>query len=208
MKKRLIVEYRKSLTESELLIEQSESALQKTMNDIKVNLGGVFTFGAGISAFYQPVKDIISNSDIHISDYNIAMLFVAVLGFTYQRNEEWVIKLITLIKNKGLYELFKKVLNAFKDIEQVIITLLNQVGKSINDILDLAGFSFLLSPIIEMLGTLIKDNSLNLDNVGQYLLSFVLSASMFGVKNIIDKAKDKIKTLLPFTDNKTTDDKI
>jgi hypothetical protein len=208
MKKRLIVEYRKSLTESELLIEQSESALQKTMNDIKVNLGGVFTFGAGISAFYQPVKDIISNSDIHISDYNIAMLFVAVLGFTYQRNEEWVIKLITLIKNKGLYELFKKVLSAFKDIEQVIITLLNQVGKSINDILDLAGFSFLLSPIIEMLGTLIKDNSLNLDNVGQYLLSFVLSASMFGVKNIIDKAKDKIKTLLPFTDNKTTDDKI
>jgi hypothetical protein len=208
MKKRLIVEYRKSLKESELLIEQSESALQKTMNDIKVNLGGVFTFGAGISAFFQPVKEIIYNSDIHISDYNIAMLFVAVLGFTYQRNEEWVKKIIDIIKNKGFYELFKKVLSAFKDIEQVIITLLNQLGKSINDILDLAGFSFLLSPIIEMLGTLINNNSLNLDNVGQYLLSFVLSASMFGVKNIIDKAKDKIKTLLPFTDNKTTDDEI
>ncbi len=59
-----------------------------------------------------------------------------------------------------------------------------------------------------MLGTLINDNSLNLDNVGQYLLSFVLSAGMFGVKNIIDKAKDKIKSLLPFTDNKITNDEI
>ena len=59
-----------------------------------------------------------------------------------------------------------------------------------------------------MLGTLINDNSLNLDNVGQYLLSFVLSASMFGVKNIIEKAKDKIKSLLPFTDKKINNDEI
>ena len=66
MKKSLILEYRKSLKESELLVEQSQSALQKTMNDIKVNLGGVFTFGAGISAFFQPVKEIINNSDVLI----------------------------------------------------------------------------------------------------------------------------------------------
>ncbi len=207
MTNRLITEYRKSLKESELLIEQSQSALQKTMNDIKVNLGGVFTFGAGISAFFQPVKDIINNSDIHISDYNIAMLFIAVLGFTYQRNEEWVKKLIQIIKNKGFNELFNKIVNAFKDIEQVIKSFLKQAGKSINDILDLAGFSFLLSPIIEMLTTLIRDNSLNLDNVGQYLLSFVISASMFGVKHVIDNAKEKIKSLLPFTNNNVNNDK-
>ena len=80
------------------------------------------------------------------------------------------------------------ILNSKKLINSVVKNVLG-VSYGLTDIL---GFTALLVPTMNLLTNIINDYGLTSNNLGDMLKGLVLSASVYGIKSVIKRIKNKI----------------
>ena len=94
--------------------EDNDTIVRRTLSDFGVVFDGIFTFGAGITAFLPMVRDLINSEMPHIDEATIPLLYIVAIWSITGRHMDLVKKFTTMLKERGLQE---TLLNVTKFLE-------------------------------------------------------------------------------------------
>ena len=137
----------------ELILEHQntqDNFLKELLGTVGVHIEGTLTWGAGITAFYGPVKELLLNQDPKFTEVEIAMVSIAAIALVIKDNSPEISKLVNMIKDKKLEPVLNKSVNFLKTIEDIGIKVAETSGFVANNLLDIASFTFMFLPIIEL----------------------------------------------------------
>jgi len=179
------------ITEGQYKKILTENILKDTLKDLKINSGILFTFGTGIGSFLNPVSRLLSGSGFSMDEKDIILLIITSFALIIKDNEG--VTLLEKVREKGLMLALKGVINFVTNVKNV----LNAVSKNLVDVtyslLDILGFTLLLTPTMKIIDEVIKDNSISLDNTERLLSGAALSATVYSLKSVFGKLKNKMK---------------
>ena len=177
------------LMEGLMTEEKNKDMLRDLVNDLKLAPKLIFTFGSGITAFYGPIKELLSGGGLNITEENIILLILTSLCLlTGQPDTK---KLVNKVKEEGLYPTLKGVNNFISETKDLLNSVIkNTLGVS-HSLLDILGFTFLLVPTMDTLSKLISDYSLSIGNVNTLFTGLLLSVTTYSVKAVINKIKGR-----------------
>jgi hypothetical protein len=180
----------KPLIETLIREEKGKSIIGDIVDELRLAPKFIFSFGTGIGAFYEPVRSLLEGSGFKMTEYEIYLLIITAVALLI--NEVDSEKLVNKVKEMGLFSALSPVkeyiLNSKKLINSVVKNVLG-VSYGLTDIL---GFTALLVPTMNLLTNIINDYGLTSNNLGDMLKGLVLSASVYGIKSVIKRIKNKI----------------
>ena len=182
----------------ELILEQQkpqDGFLKDLLNNIGVHIEGTLTWGAGITAFYGPVKDLLLNQDPTFSEVETAMVFIAAIALVLKDNSPEIKKLLGMVKEKGLEPSLNKSVNFLKTIEDIGIRVAETSGFVVNNLLDIASFTFMFLPIIDALKAYIDSEHLTMDVAPQYFKALLFSVGILSIKNLFNRLVRRLRDL-------------
>ena len=180
----------KTLMESILKEENNKSIIEDIVDDFKLAPKFIFTFGTGIAAFYGPIQKLLEGSGIVLSDYEIYLLIITAIATLI--NESNATSLIDEVKEKGLYASMKDTIDYIKNGKKIINSVTKNVLGTTYSLTDILGFTTLLVPTMNLLSDIINDYGITSKTLAAMLKGVVLSSSIYGVKSIVKKIKNKI----------------
>ena len=179
-----------TLMESILKEENNKSIIEDIVDDFKLAPKFIFTFGTGIAAFYGPIQKLLEGSGIVLSDYEIYLLIITAIATLI--NESNTTSLIDEVKEKGLYASMKDTIDYIKNGKKIINSVTKNVLGTTYSLTDILGFTTLLVPTMNLLSDIINDYGITSKTLAAMLKGVVLSSSIYGVKSIVKKIKNKI----------------
>jgi UDP-N-acetylmuramyl pentapeptide phosphotransferase/UDP-N-acetylglucosamine-1-phosphate transferase len=159
-----------------------DGLFQKTLNELKTQLKFVGTFGFGITGLYGFVFNIIHHKYNGISQYEIILVFLALLSYFFISLVDDVKKIKQQINNydtSGKVNYLSNRLTNIKLLKEKLIFVVNSFG-------ELLGYIFVMIPIVEIFRKTILGEDLELYSLGLYLQSIFISLGIFYIKNVIN----------------------
>ena len=176
--------------------EDNDTIVRRTLSDFGMVFDGIFTFGAGITAFLPMVRDLINSEMPHIDETTIPLLYIVAIWSITGRHMDKVKKLTTIIKERGLQETLLSVIKFLKSVEDVSLKMAKEIGHAASDIADIGAFTFLMFPIMDAVLYLIHNGSITLGDPAGYLKSVLIGIGVIGIKNIFNTIISKISSRL------------
>ena len=173
--------------------EDNDTIVRRSLSEFGVMLDGIFTFGAGITAFLPMVRDLINNEMPHIDETTIPLLYIVAIWSITGRHLDLVRKLTSVLKERGLLETLSSVVRFLKSVEDVSLKVAREVGHAASDITDIGAFTFLMFPIMDGILYLINEGSITLGDPAGYLKSVLIGIGVIGIKNIFNSIISKIR---------------
>lgn len=153
--------------------------IQESSEQIGLNLQFLITWGASIGGFVGPVEDFVRGEFPEINDLQISLILTGVIASYYIDNKEMINKIFIKIKEEGLSEVFKKVLNKTDTFLSVFLDFISSLGVTFHKITNMLSYTF----IIPLLGTL-YNVSKNMSITSQEINELVLRISSFGLLTV------------------------
>ena len=179
------------LMESILKEEENKSIIGDIVDDFKLAPKFIFTFGTGIGAFYGPIQKLLEGSGIVISEYETYLLIITAIATLM--NETDSNKLVSYLKEKGLYSFLKDVKDYITNSKKLINSVTKNVLGATYSLSDILGFTALLVPTMKLMSDVINDYGVTSNTLGVMLKGIILSTSVYGIKSIVKRIKNKIK---------------
>jgi hypothetical protein len=180
----------KTLMESILKEENNKSIIEEIVDDFKLAPKFIFTFGTGIGAFYGPIQKLLEGSGIVLSDYEIYLLIITAIATLI--NESNTASLIDEVKEKGLYTSMEATIEYIKNSKKIINSVTKNVLGTTYSLTDILGFTTLLVPTMNLMSDIISDYGVTSKTLMVMLKGVILSSSIYGVKSIVKRIKNKI----------------
>ncbi len=108
----------KTLMESLLKEEEGKSIISDIVDDFKLAPKFLLTFGTGITAFYEPITNLLSNSGFALSEYQIYLLIVTALASIIGESDTE--GLVNKIKEEGLFSALETVKEFILNTEKLL----------------------------------------------------------------------------------------
>lgn len=178
-----------TLMESILKEENSKSIVGDIVDDFKLAPRFIFTFGTGIGAFYGPIQKLLEGSGVVMTEYEVYLLIVTALAVLM--NESNTATLVDHVKEKGLYSSLKDVVEYIKNSRKVINSVTKNVLGTTYSLSDILGFTSLLVPTMKLMSDIINEYGVTSSTLSVMLKGVVLSASVYGIKSIIKRVRNK-----------------
>lgn len=180
----------KVLMETILKEEKNKSIIEDIVDDFKLAPKFIFTFGTGIGAFYGPIQRLLEGSGVTMTEYEIYLLIITAIATLMNESNSGV--LIDRIKEKGLYSSLTDVIEYIKNSKKVINSVTKNVLGTTYSLTDILGFTSLLVPTMNLMSDIINDYGVTSNTLGTMLKGIILATSVYGIKSIIKKIKNKI----------------
>lgn len=167
-----------------------KSVLKKSSKQIGVDLEFLITWGASIGGFIGPLNDFINDKYPDFSDMDVTLILVGVISSYYVDNKELLKRVLTKIKEEGLFEKFKKVLSKADELKSSFFSFIESLNITLHKITNILSYAFII-PLIPMLYNLAKEgigNGEDINEIVKRVLSFgILTVSGVLVKELVSK---------------------
>lgn len=197
---------RKELLKESVLsdLENTLSGLKdfgiKTLRDTAKMLGFdvkfLLTWSATIGGFMGPLTDFVMGENPDISREEVSTIVIGACAFLFYNNKELGEKIYSVIKEKGLSEIFKKTLDKGDELKKALKLFLKSIGVTVQNMTHVAAFTFLV-PVVGHLTTLMSSGVLtdsDLDDAAKRVVAAgatYFSASF--IKNLFEKISNKMQ---------------
>jgi len=125
-----------------------------------------------------------------MSEYEIYLLIITAVATMI--NESNTDVLIQSLKEKGIYSSLEDVKEYITNSKKLINTVTKNVLGTTYSLSDVLGFTALLVPTMNLLSDIIEEYGLTSKNLGVMLKGIVLSASVYGIKSVVKRIKNKL----------------
>lgn len=180
----------KSLIESSIREEKGSSIINDIVSDLKLAPKFIFSFGTGITAFYEPVDLLLSGSGFQMNEYQIYLLIITAIASLL--NEIDSDKLIKKLKEEGIYSALNSVKEYIINTKNLINTVIKKALGTVYSLSDILGFTTLLVPTINLMSTIINDYGLNINTVDSMFKGIILASAVYGIKSVVNRIKNKL----------------
>ena len=142
------------------------------------------TWGAGIGGFIGPISEFVNSGEFSIEPYQATLIVVAVLNVLYNENEKQVKKLLKLIEEEGLKEVFIPALSMGKKLKTSFLNFMQSLNLTIGTTFEMMHYAFLI-PIFD-----------DLIKIAQNTTNFYETAAMIAKRIVLAKGVSLSGTIL------------
>ena len=167
--------------------EKSKSMINRVIDDLKLSADFMMTFGVGISAFINPVNELLINKGIHITHYDVTLLVITAFYILLTKSKEDIDILMKAIKERKIDSNIKKVVKFINGTVSLFKVVGKKVGVVITTLADVLAFTFMSVPVLNLIRNLAAEKGFNIDNVEQLFVGLALSTGTYILKNILKK---------------------
>lgn len=164
--------------------------LSDSSEQIGINLQFLITWGASIGGMVGPVEEFISGHFPDISDFELSLLLTGVIASYYIDNKNFINKIFIKIKEEGLSEIFKKVLNKSDLLLSTFLEFISSLGITFHKVTNILSYTFII-PLLPMIYGMVSNQNFTNTDLHQILVrvsSFgLLTVSGIVVKELINK---------------------
>ena len=143
-----------------------------SVEEFSNNLGFLMTWGAGIGGFVKPVNDFLDGRYPEITDRNITLILLAVVGTIFLNKKEFVGEVINQIKEKGLLSVFKQAYEKAKDLKNTFISFLETLGIAVSSLITMLSYSFIIPSLIPIVN-FIESGTTSTEDITTFITSIV-----------------------------------
>lgn len=153
------IQYQKILLESskgsidDLLNELNEFAtmvIEKTQNDIGINLKMLLIWGAGVGGVMVPLNEFIQNGDFNLNDFQTASILCATAAILYGESKSVINQLIKVIKDEDVFDEFNQVLSKGIKLKKVFLNFIQSLNMTLSNVTNIMSYAFII-PILPLL---------------------------------------------------------
>ncbi len=169
--------------------------ISKSSSQIGLNLEFLITWGASIGGFVGPLNDFIASREPEFSDLEVSLILTGIISTYYIDNKTLVNKVLTHLKEKGLYESYKKYLRKSRELKKVFSEFIESLGVTLHKVTNILSYTFIL-PLLPMLYDMAKNDatSSSIKELITRLMGFgVLTVSGIIVKELVTKIIKRFK---------------
>jgi hypothetical protein len=147
-------QYKSLLIESIENKIESESKEQKKFignivknvkSDFNLDLRFLLTWSTTIGGLMNPVYHLIKDLNPQISDSDLSLIAVGVILTFYYNNKELLGKVLDLLREKNLVDVFDQMLSKTYDLKHAFEDFISSLGVTISDLTNILAFTFLLN---------------------------------------------------------------
>ena len=100
----IINEFTKSIEEG---YDYTSKVLKEVNENYKLNFEFLITWGASIGGFISPISEFLQGRFPEISDLDLSLILTGIIAVNYIDNRKSVEKVLKLIREEGLSDIFK-----------------------------------------------------------------------------------------------------
>jgi hypothetical protein len=156
------------INESQLRIilqEQDESKMtdyMKTMYSFTKNIANrvskvynlnvkmLLTWGTAVGGLVMPLDKFIRDGNFEITDDQRYLVLAGIAFITFYENKSGLVKILKKIKEEGLEDVFRSVLEKSKDLKSSFKGFLRSLNITVSTFMDTVAYSFLIPIIIDI----------------------------------------------------------
>ena len=178
------------LIESLIKEEEGKSIISDIVDDYKLAPKFIFTFGTGITAFYEPIANLLSNSGFEMSEYQIYLLIITAIASII--GESNISGLTNKIKEEGLSSALETVKEFILNTEKLLKEITKKTLGAGYVISDILAFTSLLVPTMNILNDTINSYGINKSSLAGLFKGIILATITYSVKSVINRIKKKL----------------
>ena len=158
-----------------------------------LNLRLLSTWGPGVGGMVMPLDNFIRTGEFNLDDNQISLVLCAAVATLFFDNKPLIKELIKKIKEEGIENAFKSVLNKAKDLKYSFTTFIESLNVTINSVSEILSYAFLIPIIPDIQGLIAKSSDLTKtatligERMGASGLVLISSAVLIGILNRILK---------------------
>jgi hypothetical protein len=147
-------QYKSLLIESIENKIESESKEQKKFignivknvkSDFNLDLRFLLTWSTTIGGLMNPVYHLIKDLNPQISDSDLSLIAAGVILTFYYNNKELLGKVLDLLREKNLVDVFDQMLSKTYDLKYAFEDFISSLGVTMSDLTNILAFTFLLN---------------------------------------------------------------
>lgn len=182
-----------SLYENEKINPNFTNEIKKIISELNLNLKIVGFFSTGVAAFYPIVEKLIKNELPDFKKEQIILLIISALFAIFDIKEKRD-KILEKLKFEKVYKFYPKILKSIKNSLKMMKMMLLESGYSIKKLSEVLSFTSIMVPIMNGLTEYISKNNLSFHNFQEILNGLLISSVVIGLKNLLPKTWNKIKS--------------
>lgn len=168
---------------------KTNPVLKEIISQLKGNFNFIMTYGVGISGFIGPVKSLLENKNLNVTDYDVALLTIVAIYIILSKPKEEIDEVVDKVKERGLEKEITPVLNFISKTINLFKIFGKKFGYTINSLLDILSFTFLSVPVLDLIKNIVLEKGFSINNFQELLTGIVLAVSTDGLKSVINKNK-------------------
>ncbi len=134
--------------------------VKQASDQIKFDLSILGTFSMAIGGLMGPVESFIRGEYPKMSTMEISLLLAGVAFQYIIDNKVPLSKIIDKIKEKGLFEIYKKALEKSDKLKDSFLTFVDSLGPSVQKTANIMGYTFLI-PLIPLIYNMVTNGQFN-----------------------------------------------
>jgi hypothetical protein len=148
-----------------ILQEQDESKMtdyMKTMYSFTKNISNrvskvyslnvkmLLTWGTAVGGLVMPLDKFIRDGNFELTDDQRYLVLAGIAFITFYENKSGLVKILKKIKEEGLEDVFRSVLEKSKDLKSSFKGFLRSLNITVSTFMDTVAYSFLIPIIIDI----------------------------------------------------------
>ena len=183
-------------------LKKNENLAKKIFQEVTKQTGldfkFLFTWGAGIGAFLEPVSDFVKGEFPNMSEPSMYLLLASVFCTIFIESFDVTKILINKIKQKDLKSEFTSTFKKAYELKTVFVQFLESLGVSMSKLVNMLSYTFII-PILSILLNLTQTGTMNSSDIKELsirLASFgVLTLSSKGISVFLKKIFERFRKI-------------
>jgi len=135
----------------------SARLISKVEKKYGLNLRLLSTWGPAVGGFVMPLDNFIKSGSFNFTEQQSALVLIGVAASIFFDNKPLLKKVVDKIKEEGLVDGFKQVLNQAKSLRKVFVQFMESLSTSITSTSEIISYSFLIPIISDIQNMLVKN---------------------------------------------------
>lgn len=170
--------------------EFTKKVLDESSSQIGMNLQFMFTWGASIGGFMSPINEFLTAGNVNVSSMDMSLILTGIIATHYLDNSKKINKIISVIQEKGLMEVFLKGLKKSDELKKSFFDFIGSLNITLHKVTNMLSYTFII-PLIPTFYQMAINMSISDEDIKQISLrlsSFgLLTISGIIIKEIIKK---------------------
>jgi hypothetical protein len=186
---------RRILPELKSAKEFAKELQRKCREQFGTNFKFLATWGAAIGGIMMPIQQYLDNGSFQITDTEKFLILIGVGSIIFFESEDKIKKLVKLVEEKGLINVFSQVLQKGEVLRDSFVSFIDSLNITLQTLTNVLGYAFLI-PVLPMLLDFAQSGYTEKE-LRELLLRFAyftsISISGIAIKEVVSKIVKRFK---------------
>jgi hypothetical protein len=140
----------KILKSYKLMSEFTEKVLKEAKTVTGLDFGFLLSWGSTLGGLMMPVSKFIEGEYPELTSLDLSLLITGVMVTYYSSNKKALAKILSEIKERGLVEVFDKMLSAANNLKDTFLSFIESLNITMFKVSNMLAYTFLI-PVLPQL---------------------------------------------------------